>query len=156
MILANICAANFLISKHIPSIFRFHEKPDLSKIINLKAFLTSRGFKKNMRSNNLRNSILSWLEESKNTRFEEIVNIQILRSMKLAKYDSLNSEHFALGLNKYCHFTSPIRRYADLIVHRNIKNQIRKENNQNDLNKAAYNKDEVEEISELISFKEIF
>ncbi len=154
MILANICAANFLISKRIPSIFRFHEKPDLSKIINLKAFLTSRGFKKNMRSNNFRNCILSWLEESKNTRFEEIVNIQILRSMKLAKYDSLNSEHFALGLNKYCHFTSPIRRYADLIVHRNIKNQIRKENNQNDLNKLAYNKDEVEEISELISFKE--
>ena len=65
MILANICAANFLIKRKIPTIFRFHEKPDLSKISNLKEFLSSRGFKKNMKSSNYRSSILGWLEESK-------------------------------------------------------------------------------------------
>ena len=153
MILANICAANFLLKRKIPTIFRFHEKPDLSKIRNLKEFLTSRGFKKNMKSSNYRSSILSWLEESKKTRFEEIINIQILRSMKLAKYDSTNSDHFALALDKYCHFTSPIRRYADLVVHRGIKGYLRKRN-KNDGSSFVYNKNEVAEISEIISDKE--
>ena len=153
MILANICAANFLIKRKIPTIFRFHEKPDLSKISNLKEFLSSRGFKKNMKSNNYRNSILGWLEESKKTRFEEIINIQILRSMKLAKYDSINSDHFALALDKYCHFTSPIRRYADLVVHRGIKGYLR-ERNKNDGSSFFYNKNEVATISEIISDKE--
>ena len=153
MILANICAANFLLKRKIPTIFRFHEKPDLSKITNLKEFLTSRGFKKNMKTSNFRNAILSWLEESKKTRFEEIINIQILRSMKLAKYDSANSDHFALALDKYCHFTSPIRRYADLVVHRGIKGYLR-EHNKNNGSSFFYNKNEVAEISELISDKE--
>ena len=153
MILANICAANFLLKRKIPTIFRFHEKPDLSKIRNLKEFLISRGFKKNMKSSNYRSSILSWLEESKKTRFEEIINIQILRSMKLAKYDSTNSDHFALALDKYCHFTSPIRRYADLVVHRGIKGYLRKRN-KNDGSSFVYNKNEVAEISEIISDKE--
>ena len=64
MILANICAANFLLKKKIPTIFRFHEKPDLTKITNLKEFLASRGFKKNMKSNNFRSSILTWPSEN--------------------------------------------------------------------------------------------
>ena len=153
MILANICAANFLLKRKIPTIFRFHEKPDLSKITDLKEFLASRGFKKNMKSSDYRSSILSWLEESKKTRFEEIINLQILRSMKLAKYDSSNSDHFALALDKYCHFTSPIRRYADLVVHRGIKGYLR-EHSKSDDSSFLYNKNEVAEISEIISDKE--
>ncbi len=153
MILANICAANFLLRRKIPTIFRFHEKPDLSKITDLKEFLSSRGFKKNMKSSNYRSSILSWLEESKKTKFEEIINLQILRSMKLAKYDSSHSDHFALALDKYCHFTSPIRRYADLVVHRGIKGYLREHIKSND-SSFLYNKNEVAEISEIISDKE--
>ena len=153
MILANICAANFLLQRKIPTIFRFHEKPDLSKITDLKEFLSSRGFKKNMKSSNYRSSILSWLEESKKTKFEEIINLQILRSMKLAKYDSSHSDHFALALDKYCHFTSPIRRYADLVVHRGIKGYLREHSNSDD-SSFLYNKNEVTEISEIISDKE--
>ena len=106
-----------------------------------------------MKTSNSRNAILSWLEESKKTRFEEIINIQILRSMKLAKYDSTNSDHFALALDRYCHFTSPIRRYADLVVHRGIKGYLR-EQNKNNGSSFFYNKNEVAEISELISDKE--
>ena len=124
MILANVCAAELISKSKIPAIYRSHEKPDPLKIMNLKNFLTSRQIKNNMDSYKTRENLISWMKAAKTKKFFEVIIIQILRSMSLAKYDSNLSSHFALSLDKYTHFTSPIRRYADLVVHRCIKELI--------------------------------
>ena len=124
MILANVCAAQLVDKSKIPSIYRSHEKPDPLKILNLKNFLTSRQIKNNMDSYKVRENLISWMKAAKTKKSSEIINIQILRSMSLAKYDPKITSHFALSLDKYTHFTSPIRRYADLVVHRCIKTLI--------------------------------
>ena len=124
MILANVCAAELISKSKIPTIYRSHEKPDPLKIMNLKNFLTSRQIKNNMDSYKIRENLISWMKAAKKTKNYEVIMIQILRSMSLAKYDPKLSSHFALSIEKYTHFTSPIRRYADLVVHRCIKELI--------------------------------
>ena len=155
MILANVCAAELLHKAKIPSLFRSHEKPDPLKISNLKDFLTSRQITNNMNSPKIRENIASWLKAAENKKNKEIINIQILRSMSLARYDALETSHFALSLDKYTHFTSPIRRYADLVVHRGLKELIRQNLNTSKSSKKFsksneffYSRDLVNEIAE--------
>ena len=161
MILANVCAAELLHKAKIPSLFRSHEKPDPLKISNLKDFLTSRQITNNMNSPKIRENIVSWLKAAENKKNKEIINIQILRSMSLARYDALETSHFALSLDKYTHFTSPIRRYADLVVHRGLKELIRQNLNTsksskkfNKSNEFFYSRDLVNEIAEEVSEKD--
>ena len=161
MILANVCAAELISKSKIPSIYRSHEKPDPLKIINLKNFLTSRQIKNNMDSYKTRENLISWMKAAKTKKIFEVITIQILRSMSLAKYDPKLSSHFALSLDKYTHFTSPIRRYADLVVHRCIKELISQ--NINSLsskrkfiksNSFPYTLNAVSDIAEDISIKD--
>ena len=161
MILANVCAAELISKSKIPSIYRSHEKPDPLKIMNLKNFLTSRQIKNNMDSYNTRENLISWMKAAKTKKIFEVITIQILRSMSLAKYDPKLSSHFALSLDKYTHFTSPIRRYADLVVHRCIKELISQ--NINSLsskrkfiksNSFPYSLNAVSDIAEDISIKD--
>lgn len=161
MILANVCAAELLHKAKIPSLFRSHEKPDPLKISNLKDFLTSRQITNNMNSPKIRENIVSWLKAAENKKNKEIINIQILRSMSLARYDALETSHFALSLDKYTHFTSPIRRYADLVVHRGLKELIRQNLNTSKSSKKFsksneffYSRDLVNEIAEEVSEKD--
>ena len=161
MILANVCAAELLHKAKIPSLFRSHEKPDPLKISNLKDFLTSRQITNNMNSPKIRENIASWLKAAENKKNKEIINIQILRSMSLARYDALETSHFALSLDKYTHFTSPIRRYADLVVHRGLKELIRQNLNTSKSSKKFsksneffYSRDLVNEIAEEVSEKD--
>ena len=161
MILANVCAAKLLHKAKIPSLFRSHEKPDPLKISNLKDFLTSRQITNNMNSPKIRENIVSWLKAAENKKNKEIINIQILRSMSLARYDALETSHFALSLDKYTHFTSPIRRYADLVVHRGLKELIRQNLNTSKSSKKFsksnefyYSRDLVNEIAEEVSEKD--
>lgn len=161
MILANVCAAELLHKAKVPTLYRSHENPNPLKVSNLKDFLTSRQITNNMKSFKLRENIVSWLKAAEGNKNKEIINIQILRSMSLARYDPLETSHFALSLDKYTHFTSPIRRYADLIVHRGLKELI-KQNLNTSISKEkftknsnfAYSRDLVNEIAEEVSDKD--
>ena len=161
MILANVCAAQLVDKSKIPSIYRSHEKPDPLKILNLKNFLTSRQIKNNMDSYKVRENLISWMKAAKTKKSSEIINIQILRSMSLAKYDPKMTSHFALSLDKYTHFTSPIRRYADLVVHRCIKTLVTQNIDSKNSKKAfiknssfPYSLNSVSDIAEDISIKD--
>ena len=161
MILANVCAAQLVDKSKIPSIYRSHEKPDPLKILNLKNFLTSRQIKNNMDSYKVRENLISWMKAAKTKKSSEIINIQILRSMSLAKYDPKITSHFALSLDKYTHFTSPIRRYADLVVHRCIKTLIAQNIDSKNSKKTfiknnsfPYSLNSVSDIAEDISVKD--
>ncbi len=118
MIQANVCAAETLERKKQSLIYRVHEPPSLDKMEKLREFLTSLDMTL-AKPGNLRamhfNQILSQVRGSEN---EELVSQVILRSQSQAVYAAENLGHFGLQLSRYAHFTSPIRRYADLIVHR--------------------------------------
>ena len=161
MILANVCAAQLVNKSKIPSIYRSHEKPDPLKILNLKNFLTSRQIKNNMDSYKVRENLISWMKAAKTKKSSEIINTQILRSMSLAKYDPKITSHFALSLDKYTHFTSPIRRYADLVVHRSIKTLVAQNIDSKNSKKTfiknssfPYSSNSVSDIAEDISIKD--
>ena len=120
MIQANVSAAETLEKKHAPVIYRIHDASTPEKLEALRDFLSTIGIKL-ARTGNLRpavfNGILACVEGTEN---DELVNEVILRSQAQAEYSPANIGHFGLNLRRYAHFTSPIRRYADLIVHRSL------------------------------------
>ena len=122
MVLANETVAEYMQSIDAPFIYRIHEKPNQDKATAFSAFLTSLGIKHrfnltDIKPYNYRNILLSASE----TPYYSVVNRVMLRSMQKARYDSENLGHFGLASDCYCHFTSPIRRYPDLCIHRIIK-----------------------------------
>jgi len=124
MLAANVAVAKFLAAKDIPSLFRIHEPPDPLKISLLQKFLHSLGSTANLDGEKLQKKLTRALQEFTNESQANIIHILTLRSMSQAKYTLENVGHFGLGFDFYTHFTSPIRRYPDLIVHRLIKSQI--------------------------------
>ncbi|WP_245292500.1 ribonuclease R [Rhizobium sp. 9140] len=118
MIQANVAAAETLEIKRQPLVYRVHDAPSLAKQETLREFLATLDLTLvkggNMRANHF-NGILAKAEDQP---YETIVNQMVLRSQSQAVYSPENIGHFGLNLMKYAHFTSPIRRYADLIVHR--------------------------------------
>jgi len=118
MIAANVAAAETLEAKRSPLIYRVHDSPSKEKLASLGEFLSTIGIKL-PKSGTLKpaqfNRILA---ETRATPTAELVGEVILRSQAQAEYSPGNFGHFGLNLRKYAHFTSPIRRYADLIVHR--------------------------------------
>ena len=118
MILANVAAAEELVRLKRPLLFRVHEEPSPMKMEALREVAEASGFtlaKGQVLQTAHLNRLLS---QAQGTEFDELVNIQTLRSMTQAYYNSQNFGHFGLALKNYAHFTSPIRRYSDLIVHR--------------------------------------
>ena len=118
MVLANVCAAEELIRLKRPLLFRVHEEPSPEKLETLREVAEASGLTlakgqvlKTMHLNRL-------LAQAQGTDQDELINITTLRSMTQAYYSSQNFGHFGLALRNYAHFTSPIRRYSDLIVHR--------------------------------------
>ena len=118
MIQANVAAAETLEIKRQPLVYRVHDAPSLAKQETLREFLATLDLSLvkggNLRSNHF-NGILS---QAVDKPYETMVNEMVLRSQSQAIYSPENIGHFGLNLMKYAHFTSPIRRYADLIVHR--------------------------------------
>ena len=118
MILANVAAAETLIAKKQPLLFRVHEEPGPEKLDSLRETAKSVGLVL-AKGQILRTQHLNKLLKAAAGKDEaELINLSTLRSMTQAYYSSHNMSHFGLALKNYAHFTSPIRRYADLLVHR--------------------------------------
>ncbi|MFV0243825.1 MAG: ribonuclease R [Qingshengfaniella sp.] len=118
MVLANVCAAETLIAKRQPLLFRVHEEPEPAKLEALRE--TAQGAGLNLAKGQVLQTrhLNRLLDQAAETDFAELINMSTLRSMTQAYYAPENFGHFGLALRAYAHFTSPIRRYADLVVHR--------------------------------------
>ena len=118
MVLANVAAAETLVAKKSPLLFRVHEEPSPEKLEALRDVATASGLvlaKGQVLKTSHLNKLLAGAEGTEN---DELINMATLRSMTQAYYFPENFGHFGLALRAYAHFTSPIRRYSDLIVHR--------------------------------------
>jgi ribonuclease R len=123
MISANEAVAEYLEKKGVPSLYRVHEAPDEEKVEDLLRFARPFLGRKRVTGKDVLNKLLGAL---KGTPVEEIITWLVLRSMKQAVYSIENVGHFGLASRCYTHFTSPIRRYPDLIVHRILREVINK------------------------------
>ncbi|MGB5584843.1 MAG: ribonuclease R [Gammaproteobacteria bacterium] len=127
MIAANICAARFITRYRIPSLYRVHEAPDDEKLEELRGFLGDLGLKLGAPSRKISPKDYAKLSSTIKKREDtHLIQTLMLRSMQQAVYRADNVGHFGLALKHYAHFTSPIRRYPDLLVHRAIKHIIHK------------------------------
>lgn len=132
MLAANICASLMLDDSGMIGIYRVHDAPDEDRIADAKLFL--RQFKLLMDGGDEPtpkdfSKVIAQIEDPLTSK---IVQMALLRSMKQARYDVENSGHFALNFDSYTHFTSPIRRYPDLLVHRQIRKLLNKPDHQDD------------------------
>jgi ribonuclease R len=118
MIQANVCAAETLEAKKTPLIYRVHDTPSQEKVLSLTEFLQTLGIAWTKGEAPRTDRFNKLLGETRETPHAEIVNEVVLRTQMQANYNTDNIGHFGLNLARYAHFTSPIRRYADLIVHR--------------------------------------
>ena len=118
MVLANVAAAETLLKKKTPLLFRIHEEPSPEKLESLRETAQAAGFTL-AKGQVLQTAHLNrLLDQAAGTNDAELINLSTLRSMTQAYYGPAHIGHFGLALRSYAHFTSPIRRYADLIVHR--------------------------------------
>lgn len=120
MVQANVCAAETLEQKRMPLIYRIHDAPSQEKLFNLGDFLATLGKPWNKGEPATTKRFNKLLDETRDGEHAEVVNEMVLRSQMQAIYSPDNVGHFGLNLNRYAHFTSPIRRYSDLIVHRGL------------------------------------
>lgn len=146
MVLANSQVAEFFVRKGLKALFRVHEEPDpeklrtfekFAKFLNLDTRRNLRGIKR----------LQEILEAARGKPYETIVNRLLLRSMKQARYSAKNLGHYGLGLDAYLHFTSPIRRYPDLVCHRILEASIARR-------RIPYSEDELEEMARYLSERE--
>ena len=123
MLTANETVAEKFYWLDAPFIYRVHEEPDYDKIEETNKFLYSIGKKIKVTRNNIYPKAFSdVLDEIKGTEYEKVISTLILRTLKVARYEAENKGHFGIASKYYCHFTSPIRRYPDLFIHRIISN----------------------------------
>ncbi len=138
MLMANETVASHYYFLELPFVYRTHDTPDPEKIEKLAAFINNHGYHlKGSKEEIHPKEIQKLLAEAEDTPEEALISRMALRSMKQAKYTVDCSGHFGLACKYYCHFTSPIRRYPDLQIHRIIKDDIR--GRMNERKKEHYN-----------------
>ncbi len=126
MLIANETVAQHFFWLDIPFVYRTHEKPDLEKIMKLSTFIRNFGYHIKLSGEEVHpKELQKLLGKIEDTDEETLISRLTLRSMKQAKYTVECTGHFGLACQYYCHFTSPIRRYPDLQIHRIIKEQLR-------------------------------
>jgi len=127
MIAANEAVAHFMEEEGHPFLYRIHEPPKQEAMEEFRRFISHFGYKVKKEPGHSPKEIQRVLINAKGRPEERVVNEILLRSMKWAKYSAKNAGHFGLASDGYTHFTSPIRRYPDLIVHRLLKKALSKE-----------------------------
>jgi ribonuclease R len=125
MLTANLCAARLLEAKAVPALFRLHEEPASEDIVSLRQSLAGFGLTMSKKPSPPARDLAEVLSRARNKAVSvDMVQLLLLRSMKQAIYSATKGPHFALGYPVYTHFTSPIRRYPDLVVHRLLKKRL--------------------------------
>ncbi|QTS83942.1 ribonuclease R [Coxiella endosymbiont of Amblyomma nuttalli] len=126
MLLANVLASHFLQKKNIPTLYRVHECPDEQKLHDLKQFLRSFGLRLTGGDKPTPMDYTKLLLRIEKRSDAHLLQMVMLRSLRQAIYSPENVGHFGLSYEHYCHFTSPIRRYPDLVVHRGIRHLLKR------------------------------
>ena len=140
MLIANETVAEKFYWLEAPFIYRVHPVPDMEKVSELNKFLWNLGYKIKGNKDNIHpKAFAEVLEKVKGKPEERVVSNLILRTLKIARYESENQGHFGIASKYYCHFTSPIRRYPDLFIHRIISKYISENYNlsENELEKYS-------------------
>lgn len=141
MLTANETIAEKFFWLEAPFVYRVHEVPDMEKITELNRFLYNFGYKiKGSKDNIHPKEFAKVLEEIKGKDEEMVLSTLILRTLKVARYEIENKGHFGISSKYYCHFTSPIRRYPDLFIHRIISKYLENNYNVTEEFKEEYNK----------------
>ena len=139
MLTANETVAERFFWLSAPFIYRVHESPEEDKIKELNRYLFNLGYKIKGKTDDIKPKAFSKiLEEVKGKDEEKVVSNLLLRTLKIAKYEAENKGHFGIASKYYCHFTSPIRRYPDLFIHRIISKYLSMEYNMPDNLKEKY------------------
>jgi len=147
MIAANVCAAKFLTKHEMYALYRIHDVPSSDKLADLVHFLKDLGLSLNVKGTPQAKHYSALLDSVRNRPDFRLIQTVMLRSLNQAIYCPINVGHFGLALDMYAHFTSPIRRYPDLVVHRAIKRVIKQKG-------TWYSEEEVNLIGERCSMTE--
>jgi ribonuclease R len=121
MLAANVCAAEYLAANSMPLLYRNHAKPSVEKIEVLRQFLSTMGLPLSGGDKPHAKDYAAVIEKIQNRPDRIMIETVLLRSLQQARYSPVNEGHFGLAYDAYAHFTSPIRRYPDLLVHRSLK-----------------------------------
>ena len=125
MLAANVAAARFLLRKKLPALYRNHDGPQIEKLLDLKEFLGELGLRLPGGAKPQSSDYAELLSQVRDRPDFHLIQTVLLRSLSQAVYSADNQGHFGLSFPAYTHFTSPIRRYPDLIVHRAIKHLLK-------------------------------
>ena len=153
--MANVSAAMMLEKHEAPALYRVHDKPDTDRLTTFTSYLGEIGVPHRIGEDAQPVDFTDVINKTQSRPDQELIQTMLLRSMKQAVYDCDNIGHFGLALAAYAHFTSPIRRYPDLVVHRAIKGILAKQNGKKSVTGAKqYTVEEVEQLGEQCSMTE--
>jgi len=167
MLLANETVAAHLVEHDVPSLHRVHEAPDVKKVIDFEEFITTLGYGLGGGQSPKPKDFQRLIDRMRGTPEERPIAALMLRTMQKARYDAASLGHFGLAAEHYTHFTSPIRRYPDLIVHRTLRlarhgklASARREELEDDLPETAKHTSEMERRAdeaerELLQWKKV-
>ena len=148
MLAANVCAAEFLLESKIPVLYRNHESPKEEKLADVREFLGELGLSLGGGDTPTARDYARLIDGIKDRPDKHLIETVLLRSMPLAVYSEENLGHFGLAFEAYTHFTSPIRRYPDLLVHRTIRDLITKKK------RRLYSREDMHELGTHCSLTE--
>ncbi|MGY0578700.1 MAG: ribonuclease R [Paraglaciecola chathamensis] len=155
MILANVAAAKTLSKQKAEALYRIHDEPDSDRLSAFLSYLAEVGITHRISKDASPQEFTEVISKIQGRADQELIQTMLLRSMKQAVYSHENIGHFGLALDAYAHFTSPIRRYPDLVVHRALKATIdKKQQQKSKTGGKAYTEEEVDALGEQCSMTE--